>query len=206
MERTNSVVIPPTEQETLISHVSRSTKNAFYSCFGCLQTSKEKTLIKYKEYEIEQRKKAFGITYINHKKQGLDDLLPECVDTTLKDIESFETEIQELKLKVASKEEETKSRLVPAPGTPVTAKPSTSTGPSASGTATNPPAAETAVIPPPETAVVPPGETGATSMVPLPAASQPPSEVADTPLPTTEATESKGDKTTTAPPVETSTA
>jgi hypothetical protein len=142
MERANSTFIPPTEEETVLAHIARSTQNAFYSCFGCLQTSKEKAMIRYKEYEIEQRKKEFGVDYMNLKKQGQENQLQDCVDTALFRIAMFETEIQNLMTTIAAKDNALKSRLIPAPRTPVSA-------------AATPTSAVIPTTPPPETAMTP---------------------------------------------------
>jgi hypothetical protein len=143
MQRVNSAVIPPPANESLPHHLIRSAKNAFYACFGFLQTSKEKTLIKFREYEIEQRKKSFGVTYLNCKKQGLDDNLPASVEAALKDIAVLENEIHVLRQQVETKTQVTKSKFIAAPGSPVP-----TTAPTAPTTTT------TTTIPPPEAALM----------------------------------------------------
>jgi hypothetical protein len=174
MQRVNSAVIPPPANESLPHHLIRSAKNAFYACFGFLQTSKEKTLIKFREYEIEQRKKAFGVTYLNNKKQGLDDNLPASVEAALKDIAVLENEIHVLRQQVETKTQVTKSKFIAAPGSPVP------TAPTAPTTTT------TTIIPPPETALM-------TTPPPPPAApvsgASPPTRTEPTAPPSTTAVE-----------------
>lgn len=145
MQRSNSIEIPPPEAESLKAHIARSAKNRFYSCFGCLQTSKEKALIRYKEYEIEQHKKQFGVSYINLKKQGQDDQMPGCMQTALFRIAIIETEIKELQTKIASKHEEIKRQMVPAPAAPSSVA---TTPTSAATTPTSTPPETTALAPP----------------------------------------------------------
>jgi hypothetical protein len=56
---------PPQEKEATTQHAVRSTKNVFQRCFGCLQTTDDKAKIKFKEILIANRKKAFGVLYID---------------------------------------------------------------------------------------------------------------------------------------------
>ena len=132
--RKEESIRPPAEDESLVQHVTRSTRNCFHSVFGCLQTSDEKAKIRYKEYLIEARKKKFGVDYINLKKasteeKGNEETLEQCLQQCLNDIEAMEQEIAVLRQEVDRVENETRSKIQTKSGqTSSTTKPTTTSG------------------------------------------------------------------------------
>lgn len=65
MSNTNVSTKPGEEKEPTVQRAVRSSKNVFQRCFGCLQTTDDKAMIKYKEVLIANRKKEFGVLYVD---------------------------------------------------------------------------------------------------------------------------------------------
>lgn len=132
--------IPPSPEEGVVAHVARSTKNGFYSCFGCMQTSPDKAKILYTEYEIEQRKKIFGVEYMNLLKNSTNaaataSQLQACIDRAMREIGELEAVVTELRSSIAKKEQEMNSKMSGAgkPNTTTATVPSTAQGVPSSG-------------------------------------------------------------------------
>jgi predicted RNase H-like nuclease (RuvC/YqgF family) len=86
---------------------------------GCISTSDEKAKIKYKEYQIENRKKKFGVDYMNLKlKEGgsTDDELKACIDTCLEDLEKLNKEIADLEAEIDRVNTATEAKIIKKPG------------------------------------------------------------------------------------------
>jgi hypothetical protein len=159
---TSERLLTPQDDESLIQHVARSTKNFFISCFGCIQTSDEKAKIKYHQYLIETRKKAFGVEYVNllRAKAPQSDL-DACLEKCLKDIGRIDEDIAELNAVVDKVTGETKSKIAKPP-----AKAATATTTAASTTSASTTAAST-------TATAPTSANTAAPAAPSPAPSAP---------------------------------
>jgi hypothetical protein len=113
---TSERLLTPADNETLLQHITRSTKNFFISCFGCIQTSDEKAKIRYYQYLIESRKKAFGVEYVNLLKASASQAdLGACVQKCLKDIDRIYEDIATLNAEVEKVTGETKKRIIQAP-------------------------------------------------------------------------------------------
>jgi hypothetical protein len=183
---TSERLLAPPDDETLVQHVVRSTKNFFTSCFGCIQTSDEKAKIRYYQYLIESRKKAFGVEYVNLLKAKAPQAeLDACVEKCLKDIGRIDEDIAELNAEVEKVTGETKSKIVtkPPPKVPATAPTATATSAGATASAPAPAAASTAPHPTAPADVAPPPAPAATTAAePAPAEAPAPSP-ADTPTP-----------------------
>jgi hypothetical protein len=179
---TSERLLTPQDDESLFQHVARSTKNFFISCFGCIQTSDEKAKIKYHQYLIESRKKAFGVEYVNllRAKAPQSDL-DACLEKCLKDIGRIDEDIAELNAVVDKVTGETKSKIAkpPAKAAPATTATATATTTATSTAATAPTSASTAA---PASAA----STSAAPAVPTPAATSA-TAPADAPAPATPA-------------------
>jgi len=106
----------PQDDESLFQHIARSTKNFFVAAFGCIQTSDEKAKIKYKQYLMETRKKAFGVAYIDLvRKDATAAELDNCVKACTQDLEVIEKEIATLNEEVQKVTSATKEKIVKAP-------------------------------------------------------------------------------------------
>lgn len=99
------------EKETLFQHFMRSTKNICNRCCGCMHTSEEMAIIKHKERRIVNRKKKFGVVYMNmlgnnsteeELKKAVDECL-EDVDILVKQIEKIENDIERVKRETEGK-------------------------------------------------------------------------------------------------------
>lgn len=141
--------IPPAEDESVVQHLTRSVKNAAHQCFGCIMTSDEKAKIKFKEYQIESRKKAFGVEYIDllQKTDSTPDVLQQAIDKCQDDIQVLQQEIETLVKEIERVNKDTERKLVTKPGTagatapPVAAAPENTAA--AAPTAPTPPTSET---------------------------------------------------------------
>lgn len=103
---------PQDKEESVFAHIGRSCANTFHKCFGCVQTSDEKAKIKYKEYQIESRKKAFGVDYLNLlASSASEEELKACIDTAQTDITNFESEIKVLEEEIARVNTETEKKI-----------------------------------------------------------------------------------------------
>ena len=148
MSTTTGSSKPNAGGETVVEHVTRSTKNGFFSCFGFTKKSGDLAKIKYKETLISNRKKTFGMEYfalLNN--DGTEEELKACVTTAQEDIKKIEEEIKELESKIAAVDEETNKKIVSAP-----ASSTTSAAPAATvaSTTTTPAATEPATTTAPE--------------------------------------------------------
>jgi chromosome segregation ATPase len=109
---------PPEEDESLVQHIVRSAKNSFQQAFGCIQTSDEKAKIKYKEYRMENRKKAFGVEYMNMKRvNATEEELKNCVTRCGEDLDVIKQEIETLEGEIKRVDDAVKSKIVAKPGT-----------------------------------------------------------------------------------------
>jgi hypothetical protein len=109
---------PPPENESLFGHVGRVCKNSVTKCFGCVQTSDEYAKIKYKEHQIDSRKKAFGVAYINLTlEKSTEEALKGCLEKAQADIVVFTEEIQVLQAEIDRVNHVTKEKIVAKPGT-----------------------------------------------------------------------------------------
>jgi hypothetical protein len=168
---TSERLLTPADNETLVQHVSRSTKNFFISCFGCIQTSDEKAKIRYYQYLIESRKKAFGVEYVNLLKTSASQAdLDACVQKCLKDIDRIDEDIGALNAEVEKVTGETKKKIIQAP-TKTPASTSTSIpAPAVSTPAKAPAASADAPSPAPGTESSPPtADSGTASPTAAPA-------------------------------------
>jgi hypothetical protein len=148
---TSERLLAPPDDETLVQHVVRSTKNFFTSCFGCIQTSDEKAKIRYYQYLIESRKKAFGVEYVNLlKAKAAQAELDACVEKCLKDIGRIDEDVAALNAEVDKVTGETKSKIVtkPPPKVPAAATSAGATAPAAASTVPPPTAPADAASPP----------------------------------------------------------
>lgn len=121
--------IPPSPEEGVVAHVTRSAQNGLYSCFGCLQASPAKAKIVYTEYEMDQLKKAFGVEYMNTLKGASSPTaatpqLQACIDRFLREIGTLEAIVAELRTEVDTKRQEVQRKIQQKPGdsstTPIT--------------------------------------------------------------------------------------
>lgn len=107
-----STTTPAPENESLVAHVMRSCKNAVTNCFGCIQTSDEFAKIKYKAYQIESRKKTFGVTYLNLiQEKASEESLNACLNAALADVSVFEKDIQVLQAEIDRVNQETRVKI-----------------------------------------------------------------------------------------------
>jgi hypothetical protein len=91
-------------------------KNCMTACFGCSKTAPDKSKIKYKEYQLENRKKAFGVEYINLVQEGAEEeKLKECLDAAKADLDKIKKEISDLLKKIEDVDRVTKSKIVQKP-------------------------------------------------------------------------------------------
>jgi hypothetical protein len=110
--------MPPPENESLFGHVGRVCKNSVTKCFGCVQTSDEYAKIKYKEHQIDSRKKAFGVAYINLTlEKATEEALNACLEKAQAEIAVFTEEIQVLQAEIDRVNHATKEKIVVKPGT-----------------------------------------------------------------------------------------
>jgi uncharacterized small protein (DUF1192 family) len=113
---TSERLLTPKDNETLLQHTTRSTKNFFISVFGCIQTSDEKAKIRFHQYQIESRKKAFGVEYVNLLKTKASQAdLDACVQKCVKDIDRIDEDIAALNAEIEKVTGETKKKIIQAP-------------------------------------------------------------------------------------------
>lgn len=138
-----------TPDESLVQHGTRSTKNFFTSCFGCIQTVDEHAKIKYKETQLASRQKTFGVAYLTLVEEGAtQEQLDACVKEAQDDLKKIKAEIEELKKEIDRVKTETQKKIVQKPGATaaVDTPPSTTTTQTATATTTP---AETSAEPAP---------------------------------------------------------
>lgn len=130
-------------------------------CFGSAKTGNDKAKIQYNLYLIENRKKAFGVAFLNLKlaaAAGKDASTPEeatiqklacdtLVDNALADIGKLQREIDGFQASILKKEESTKRKIVTTPVTAAAASAPAETVAAPTAT-TTPPPAPAAVQPP----------------------------------------------------------
>ena len=123
MATTTSTTTPTTtaaskaDQETKLQATTRGTKNAFTGCFGFLQKTDEMAKIKFKQTQITNRKKLFGVQYFDLIEKGAtEEELAKCVQTAKDDMKVFKDQIVELEKEMERVDLQTKSRMLPKPG------------------------------------------------------------------------------------------
>jgi hypothetical protein len=141
-------------------------------CFGCAKTGNDKAKIQYNLYLIENRKKAFGVAFMNFKLSaagGKDASTPEeaaiqslagdtLVDNALVDIGKLQREIEGFQASILKKEESTKRKIASTPVTAAAAPTPVETV-AAPAAATTPPPAPAAVEAPADVPAAPTTET-----------------------------------------------
>ena len=132
--------------EGVIAHILRVCKNSCTKCFGVVQTTDEYAKIKYKEHQIETRKKQFGVDYFQLLKNpnATEAEKQACIDAVLNDTAAVTKEIEALRLEIERVNQATNEKILPKPGAPVTAAATTTTAPTV--------AKETATVEAPTTA------------------------------------------------------
>jgi hypothetical protein len=136
--------MPPPEDESLFGHVGRVCKNSVTKCFGCVQTSDEYAKIKYKEHQIDSRKKAFGVAYMNLiLEKATEEALNACLEKAQAEIAVFAEEIQVLQAEIDRVNQSTKEKIVVKPGTVA----ASAAVPAAAAAAAVPAAAAPAAVP-----------------------------------------------------------
>lgn len=112
-----STSVPPATDESVFQHVSRVCKNSFTKCFGFAQTADELAKIKYKEYLIDSRKKAFGVAYFQLlQDNATPEALKSCVDVAMADVAKIMAEIVVLQEEIDRVNNDTKEKVLPKPG------------------------------------------------------------------------------------------
>ena len=136
-------------EEGLIAHVVRVCKNSCTKCFGVVQTTDEYAKIKYKEYQIENRKKQFGVDYFEllTNPNATEAEKQTCIDAVLKDTATVTKEIEVLQQEIERVQQTTKDKIVAKPGTTATTATTTTTTPPAA-TAVEAPTTTTPPVPP----------------------------------------------------------
>lgn len=144
--------------------------NFFYECMGCMKTVDEYANIRYKEYEMEERKKKFGLAYMKivmeATKKGVEADAAELKGlehACVKDLEVLEGEIKALKEEIDRVKNETEAKKVKpgnsgAAGTTSGTTAAASTTPAETTTTTTTPAPATT-----NTTTVVNAQTGATT-------------------------------------------
>lgn len=137
---------PSTGEEPLFEHVKRTMMNSLTSCFGCVKSSDEKAKIKYKEYQIVGREKAFGVAYMDLVDgDATESELKACLETCIADLAVIRKEIKDLQDSIKKVEEETQQKIVAKPGETPAADPASSETPATKPAET--PAADSAAKP-----------------------------------------------------------
>jgi hypothetical protein len=116
--------------DSIFGHILRVTKNSFTKCFGVVQTTNEYAKIKYKEHQMEARKKQFGVEFLKliHDKASEEEK-QACIDKALTDTAAIEKEIDVLKVENARVNAATNEKIVPKPGVTAPATTASSTAP-----------------------------------------------------------------------------
>eukprot|EP00980_Cylindrotheca_fusiformis_P011586 scaffold2744_cov136-Cylindrotheca_fusiformis.AAC.3 len=108
----------PAEKEAVSQKAARESKNVFQRCLGCLKTTDDKAMIKYKEMQIANRKKEFGVVYVDLlRKNATEEELKKATDDCMKDIDAFVKEIEKFENEIEKVNKETESKII-KPGTP----------------------------------------------------------------------------------------
>lgn len=151
------------DEEGLIAHILRVCKNSCTKCFGVVQTTDEYAKIKYKEYQMENRKKQFGIEYfaLVSNPNTTEAEKQACIDAVLNDTATVTKEIEALRQEIERVKQTTQEKIVAKPGT------STSTSTAA---AASTPAAAAAVEAPTTTTTT---TTTASTITPPPPSTTP---------------------------------
>jgi hypothetical protein len=141
----------PDNDESHFAHIARICKNSCTKCFGAVQTTDEYAKIKYKEYQIDSRKKQFGVDFLKlvHENATEEDK-KACIDKALADTATIDKEIDTLRAEIERVKVATQQKIVPKPGTPAAAATTATTAPAAAAPAAPTPAPEPAVTPAPE--------------------------------------------------------
>lgn len=129
----------PDNDESIFAHVARVCKNSCTKCFGAVQTTDEYAKIKYKEYQIDSRKKQFGIDFLKlvHENASEQDK-QACIDKVLGDTAAIEKEIDVLRAEIERVNTVTKEKIVPKPGAPAATAAAAPTAPAAAPAAPAP--------------------------------------------------------------------
>jgi hypothetical protein len=146
------------EEEGLIAHILRVCKNSCTKCFGVVQTTDEYAKIKYKEYQMENRKKQFGIEYfaLVSNPNATEAEKQACIDAVLNDTATVTKEIEALRQEIERVKQSTQDKIVAKPGTAAAAAAASTT----TGTSTPAAAAVEAPTTPAPVATTPEVSTG----------------------------------------------
>ena len=119
---------PPPQDESIFAHVIRVCKNSCTKCFGVVQTTDEYAKIKYKEYQIESRKKQFGMDFYKLVIDNASDADKQaCIDKVLADTATIEKEIDVLQAEIERVNKATNEKIIAKPGSAPAATTTTTT-------------------------------------------------------------------------------
>jgi hypothetical protein len=129
------------KEEGIGAHIVRVCRNSCTKCFGAVQTTDEYAKIKYKEFQIENRKKQFGVDFYKLvvNKDTTEQAKQDCINAVLADTKLVEGEIEALKLEIQRVDQATKEKIVQKPGAPVAAAAPTASAAAATTVAQPPP-------------------------------------------------------------------
>lgn len=101
------------ESSLIMERISQRTKNLWARCVGLSARSDKLVRIKLKERELKERKKAFGIQYmeLEQKSSVSEQELRDCIQRAKSSLAVLEQEIVELKIEIACVEEKTQRKI-----------------------------------------------------------------------------------------------
>jgi hypothetical protein len=109
--------------ESFMQRVTRATKNLGHRVRSFCSNTKEDAHVKKLEYDIAQRKKTFGVTYLDLlDKKATDEELKECINAALEDVGKLKDKMQGHSQNKEKNKEELQRRIQEAKKSP--AKPS----------------------------------------------------------------------------------
>jgi TolA-binding protein len=112
-------------KEKTSNRMMRTTKNAWRRAIGCCKKSSPRTKIHLKEHQIANRKKAFGMEYMDllQSNETTKEQLEQVIQACISDIDALVKEIADLEHQIDQVSQETNSKLKPKPLTGPNKKP-----------------------------------------------------------------------------------
>lgn len=102
------------DNESLGERIKRTTNNSFVRVKGLCKKSDKLARKKYKEHRLENRKKAFGVEYMNLLETGTasPQQLNQCMDKATAELNAIRQEIAAIQAKTERIDQKTKQKLI----------------------------------------------------------------------------------------------
>lgn len=109
---TNQIIMSTQTNESFIDKVKRKLGNCWATTLSCGKNAKESTIIAKLNFDIETRKKNFGVAYMNKIKSGAsEEDLAVVVDKAKKDIAELERQVKEKEDAIEGNKEKLRQKI-----------------------------------------------------------------------------------------------